>query len=249
MVILLATVLAAPVALVVGEAILATRGAAVDTPDVATLSSVITPESPRGEVRALWLGDSTAAAVGTSDADGAVSSVVGKALSAQCQVSVATSVVAVSGARIDDVLREQVPLVAGRKADIVFISAGANDTIHLTSPARFSRVYAEVIEALVAAGVSSDHIVLIGVPDMGSPPRLAQPLRALMGWRGRRLDARVQALAREKGARYVDLFAGTSKPIRSDPPRYFAADDYHPNDNGYALWGKTITPVAAPICK
>lgn len=249
MILILIAVVLAPVLLLGAEAFLARNGTEVDTPDVATLTRVETPVAPNGEVDVLWLGDSTAAAVGTSGAEHAVSSVVGVKLSQRCGVTTRTRVIAKSGARVGDVLANQVPTAEKLGADIVFISVGANDTIHLTSASRFSHVYAEVIDGLVSSGIDADRIVLVGVPDMGSPPRLAQPLRAVMGFRSRRLDSRVQALAKDKGVRYVDLFAGTSAPIRANPPRYFAADDYHPNDNGYELWAGTIAPVAEPICK
>jgi lysophospholipase L1-like esterase len=100
-----------------------------------------------------------------------------------------------------------------------------------------------LIDELMARHVAAGHIVLIGVPDMGAPPRLAQPLRALTGWRGRRLDREVKRVARAKGVRYVNLFAATSKPFRSDPSRYFAADKYHPSDAGYGLWADAVAPV------
>lgn len=249
MVIALVAIVLAPVVLLVGEAMIARRGAEVDTPDVATLSRVTTPASSVGELRLLWLGDSTAAAVGTTAPQHAVSSQVGEALGLQCNVTTNTRVIAKSGARIDDVLRDQVPVATDIGADVVIISVGANDTIHLTSPNLFTRLYREVIEKLLTAGITPDRIVLLGVPDMGSPPRLPQPLRAVVGWRGRRLDERVFALAKEKGTRYVDIYAGTSAPFRKHPTRYFAADKYHPNDNGYGVWARVITPVVAPICR
>lgn len=249
MLIVVAVVVLGPLLLLVTEAMLAQRGANLDAPDVATLSAVHTPERPRGELRFLWLGDSTAAAVGTSDARHAVSTGVGEIVSGACRVTVQTRVIAKSGARVDDVLRNQVPVAKDIGSDVVLISVGANDTIHLTSPSRFVSTYRKVIEELIDAGISADRIVLIGVPDMGSPPRLAQPLRAIVGRRGRTLDARVFELAGETGVRYVDLFAGTSKPFRKHPTRYFAADRYHPSDLGYALWARSISPVVEPICR
>lgn len=248
MLIVLAAAVVLSLVVLVGEALVARRGVVVDVPDVATLSAVHTPEASRGDIRLLWLGDSTAAAVGTSSPEFAVSTNVGAAVSSLCSVTVRTRVIAKSGATVGDVLRDQAPLVAELGTDVVMISVGANDTTRLTSPAFFTQQYAKVIDALVLAGVAPDHIVLIGVPDMGSPPRLLQPLRAIVSFRARRLDTRVHTLAEERGTRYVDLFAGTSAPFRKHPTRYFAADKYHPSDNGYAVWARAITPVVAPIC-
>lgn len=238
-----------PVLLLVVEAMLARRGAEVDTPDVATLSAVHTPDASRGEIRFLWLGDSTAAAVGTTAPQFAVSTDVGASVSALCNVTVQTRVIAKSGATVADVLRHQVPVATDLGTDVALISVGANDTIHLTSPQLFVQQYRDLIEALVGAGITPDHIVLIGVPDMGSPPRLPRPLRDIVGWRARRLDARVYDLAGETGTRYVDLYAGTSAPFRKHPTRYFAADKYHPSDNGYGVWARAIAPIAARTCR
>lgn len=249
MVIVAVAVVVAPVLLLIVEALMAQRGPNVETPDVATLSALHTPEgTARGELRFLWLGDSTAAAVGTTEAKFAVSSEVGEGVSAACRVTIQTKVIAKSGARVDDVLTTQIPVAADLGSDVVLISIGANDVVHLTSTHRFTSTYRKVIAALVASGIEPDRIVLIGVPDMGSPRRLPQPLRAIVGHRARTLDALVYDLAQETGVRYVDLYAGTKAPFRKHPTRYFAADKYHPSDNGYAIWARTITPVVEPIC-
>jgi lysophospholipase L1-like esterase len=239
---------AAPFVLLVVEAMIARRGENLEAPDVNTLSAVHTPPASRGEIRFLWLGDSTAAAVGTSNARFAVSTDVGEAVSGTCNVTVRTRVIAKSGATVADVLRHQVPVARDIGTDVVLISVGANDTIHLTSPQLFLQQYRKVIRELIASGVASDRIVLIGVPDMGSPTRLPRPLRDVTGWRSRRLDERVFALAEEMNTRYVDLFAGTSAPFRKHPTRYFAADKYHPSDSGYGIWARAIAPVAARTC-
>ena len=89
-------------------------------------------------------------------------------------------------------------------------------------------------------------MVVLGVPDMGAPPRLAQPLRALAGYRGRQLDGIVRAIARAADARYVDIAGETGPTMRSDTQRYFAADRYHPSDDGYALWVDAVLAVLEP---
>ena len=86
-------------------------------------------------------------------------------------------------------------------------------------------------------------VVLLGVPDMGAIPRFAQPLRAVTGWRGRRLDADVRRVARATGAVYVDIAGPTGPAFRRDPDRYFAADAFHPSDAGYGLWTDAVLKV------
>lgn len=196
--------------------------------------------------RLVWLGDSTAAGVGAGAPDGALPGQVAAGLDADARSVAgpaapvpAVTVLAVSGARVADVLADQVPKVAGLRPDLVLISVGANDAIHLTGRGTFRRNYEEVVRAL-PSGVP---VVLLGVPDMGAIPRFRQPLRALSGWRGRRIDAEVRKVAGATGAVYVDIAGPTGPPFRRDPDRYFAADDFHPRDAGYALWADAVLKV------
>ena len=186
--------------------------------------------------RIVWLGDSTAAGVGASSSSGALPSQVADGLA-----TAGTSVtdLAVSGARVADVLADQVPKVAGLQPDLVLISVGANDTIHLTGRGAFRHTYEQLLRAL-PPGVP---VVLLGVPDMGAIPRFAQPLRAVAGWRGRNLDAEVRRVAASAGAVYADIAGPTGPPFRRHPDRYFAADDFHPSDAGYGLWADAVLKV------
>jgi acyl-CoA thioesterase-1 len=195
--------------------------------------------------RLVWLGDSTAAGVGASGAGGALPSQVADGLgapgvsTADGSADLSVTVLAVSGDRVADVLADQVPKVAGLRPDLVLISVGANDTIHLTGRGAFRHSYEKVVRALP----SQVPVVLLGVPDMGSIPRFAQPLRAVVGWRGRNLDADVRRVAARTGAVYVDIAGPTGPPFRRHPSRYFAADDFHPSDDGYGLWAEAVLKV------
>jgi len=181
----------------------------------------------------VWLGDSTAAGVGASSAAGAVPSQVQDRLG---RPGASLAVEAVSGARVADVLAGQVPLVAGLHPDLILVSVGANDTIHLTGRTDFRRTYERLVRAL-PAGVP---VVLLGVPDMGSITRFAQPLRAIAGRRGRVLDAEVRRVAAATGAVYADIAGPTGPPFRREPRRYLAADEFHPSDAGYRLWADAV---------
>jgi acyl-CoA thioesterase-1 len=184
--------------------------------------------------RVVWLGDSTAAGVGASSSAGALPSQVADGLAAP-----EVAVLAVSGARVADVLADQVPKVAALRPNLVLISVGANDTIHLTGRGAFRHSYEKVVRAL-PAGVP---VVLLGVPDMGAIPRFAQPLRAVSGWRGRNVDTEVRRVAAGTGAVYADIAGPTGPPFRRHPDRYFAADDFHPSDAGYGLWADAVLKV------
>ncbi|MGI8794173.1 MAG: SGNH/GDSL hydrolase family protein [Acidimicrobiales bacterium] len=199
----------------------------------------VTFEAAPGPVT-LWLGDSTAAGVGVSSTADALPLQVAALESEEGSLVV----LAVSGDTIEDAVRDQLSqlqgIAVGRVAR-VFISIGANDVTHLTSVGSFRSTYRDLIGGLRSRLGHEVPIVMLGVPDMGAPPRLAQPLRAVAGWRGRRLDREVRAIASEaSNATYVPIAATTGPAFRDDTDRYFAADDYHPSAEGYGLWARAV---------
>lgn len=186
----------------------------------------------------VWLGDSTAAGVGAADADEAVPRRVARALGRPVDLTVS----AVSGDTVGDVLNGQIGGLADLEPDIVLVSVGANDVTHLTARASFRDSYRD----LLAAVPDDALVVVLGVPDMGAPPRLLQPLRAVAGHRGRTLGRVAKATAREAGAVYVDIAGETGATMRSDTGRYFAEDHYHPSGDGYALWADAVLERLVP---
>lgn len=192
-------------------------------------------------LRMVWLGDSTAAGVGATSAAGAIPWRVAEALGRPVEL---TSL-AVSGDRVADVVADQLPAVAALEPDVVLVSIGANDVVHLTSKGSFRSTYRTLLDGL-PDGIL---VVLLGVPDMGAPPRLAQPLRAIAGHRGRTLDGVTRQVAEDHDAVYVDIAGETGPTMRSDTARYFAADRYHPSDDGYALWAEAVLDRLVPALR
>ncbi|MEO7836958.1 MAG: SGNH/GDSL hydrolase family protein [Acidimicrobiales bacterium] len=186
-------------------------------------------DEPR--LRMVWLGDSTAAGVGVADPDETLPRQVAAGLGQPVELSV----LARSGAQLSDVVDDQLPAVAALRPDVVLVSVGANDATHLTTV----DAYASDWDRLGMPGGA--RLIALGIPDMGSPPRLAQPLRALAGWRGRRLDrAGARRVTRRGPATYVDIAEATGPAFRRDPDRYFSDDRYHPNAEGYRLWAEAV---------
>ncbi len=193
--------------------------------------------SPR-PVRMAWLGDSTAAGVGASSPARTLPVLVACGLGPGRTVELSSY--AVSGARVEDVLERQLPalLAAGPLPDMVVIDVGANDVTHLTRVNAFRNAYLAILNQLV----TGTAVIVLGVPDLGSATRLPQPLRFVAGWRGGTYDAVVEAM-RDHDADYVNIADFTGPAFSAEPDRYFAADHYHPNDEGYALWARTVLPV------
>ena len=187
-----------------------------------------------GTTTAVWLGDSTAYGIGVNDADDTVASLVA------AERGERVVMLAVSGATVRDVVERQLPQLAGHEPDRVYVSVGANDVTHLTRIGSFDDDYREILGRL-PSGVD---ITVLGVPDMGAPPRLLQPVRAIAGFRGRQLDGAIRRSVADAhpdaGVTYVDIAGPTGPPFRRDPDRYFAADRYHPSAEGYRLWADAV---------
>ena len=222
-------VLAGP--LILGaEALLATRGPSAP-PLPPGIDACVGCDGASPPLRTVWLGDSTAAGFGASEAGGVLGRQVARRLGRPVDVKVLAS----GGSTVADVVGRQLPRLPV-DAQVVFVSVGANDTTHLTSAESFSTAY----RRLMAGMPPGACVVLLGVPDIGSAPRLAQPLRAVAGWRGRRLDREVRTMARRSGATYVDIAGATGPAFRRDRS-LFSVDGYHPDDAGYGLWAGAVT--------
>lgn len=214
------------------EVVMATRGAA--PPPLPTgVDACVGCDGSVPPLRTVWLGDSTAAGEGAALAQG----VLGRQVAQRLGRPVDVRVLARSGDRIAQVVADQLPRLPA-DSEVVFISVGANDATHLSRAGTFSSSYVKLLAGMPARAC----IVLLGVPDLGSPPRLAQPLRAVAGWKGRSLDRRVRRLARRPGAVYVDIAGATGPSFRRDRS-LFARDSYHPNDEGYRRWAEAVISV------
>ncbi|MBW3615117.1 MAG: SGNH/GDSL hydrolase family protein [Actinobacteria bacterium] len=241
---------AAAVGLLVAEALLARQG-----PRLAPRTLEYPGEA---EVTAVWLGDSTAVGVGAETGDGTVATMVARARGERVVM------LAESGATVGEVLDDQLAGVAAHDPDVVYVSVGANDVTGLTSAEDFRRDYSRLLDALAGPGAraapqsgehragaapqSGEHslrVVALGVPDMGAPPRLRQPLRALAGLRGRQLDGVIREVTRAyPNVTYVDIAGPTGGPFRRHPRRYFSPDHYHPSAAGYDLWADAVLATA-----
>ncbi len=197
-------------------------------------------DDPGSPLRVVWLGDSTGAGVGASSAGTALPTGVARGLGRPVQLRV----LARSGAQVLDVLSEQLPLLPPLRPDVVILGVGGNDVTHLTPRRVFEGLYDALLQGIQSVGAAT--VVVMGIGDFGTVPRIPQPLRAITGWRGRRLDEVVRTLAARRGAAYVDLYARTGPIFGSAPSRFYAEDGFHPNDEGYRAWATAILEVLRP---
>ena len=182
------------------------------------------------------LGDSTAAGRG-AEYDEGIAIGTARYLAANRRVTLFNF--GVSGARLHDVVAEQLKLAEQLRPDIVLVSAGANDVTHLT-PVR--TMEADVIETVRRLRRSNPNVVIVvtGSPDMGAPPRIPAPLRPIASSRTRTVNRMFRTVAASEHAAFAPIADSTGALFRKDRS-LFAEDRFHPNARGYATWTEVLT--------
>ena len=190
-------------------------------------------------LRLVVLGDSTAAGLGADDPSGAYATILAERLARERDVQVELTALGISGARVADVLHEQVPQVAALNPDLVFVGIGANDVTHMTPLSRIERDMALAIRRLKETGA---RVVVAGAPDMRATA-WHQPLRWLAGIRGEQVANTIERVGHEQGVGVVELADETGHHFEADPEPHFSDDDFHPSSLGYQRWADAIYPV------
>ena len=188
------------------------------------------------------LGDSTAAGLGAGDPKHAYATFLSERLGERGW-RVELTAFGVSGARVHDVLEEQVPLAVKEEPDLIFVGIGANDSTHLTSLDSVERDMGELIDRLKETGAT---LVVAGPPDMRAAAWL-EPLRSIVGWRGRAVADRIETAAQERGVPVVQLAELAGPYFASNPEDAYASDDFHPGPGGYRAWADAIFPVLVEV--
>jgi lysophospholipase L1-like esterase len=190
-----------------------------------------------GAVRHRWLvlGDSSITAPGVAGPGDIWVRRVATARSGSGSIEITS--LAVGGSCARHVRDEQIPRIPGDVTyDVVFVSVGANDVLKGEPLWRHRRALEDIVSRL-----TDRHglIVLSGVGDLATIPRLTWPLDRIVGARAGRFDAEAQAIAERWGAAKVDHWATTAPAFRSDPT-VFSADFFHPNARGHEIWANAV---------
>lgn len=197
----------------------------------------------QGELTVTVLGDSTAIGTGTTARSQTFSYQVIRNSLLPKYGSVQYINRAVSGAKVKDVMDNQLAAAVQDQPGLVFISIGANDATALTGADQFSASLKTILDRLT--GETQARIVLLGVPAVYSASVLLPPYPQLLDIFTKRLIEAENALVPAYPAGRilpVDIY-DTTGPVFSRQPELFAADGYHPNEQGYAVWAKEVEKV------
>ena len=180
-------------------------------------------------LRMAVLGDSTAVGVGA----GSLEATLGYRVAKDRQARVTITNLGVSGVTLLDVVRDQLPnLTPG--TTLVLVSASANDATHGTSRLALGNALEALLEGFRSRGVQA--VVVTTTPNFRTTPALPWVVNRLFE---RRASALTKAI-REGAARHPEVCIADLNQEGTLSEDQYAADGFHPNAAGYAVWTEIV---------
>ena len=185
-----------------------------------------------GEYTYVALGDSAAQGVGALNPQNGYVGLLGKQLREKTGKTVRTVNLSESGARIQDVLQNQIPQLKRLKPDLVTIEIGANDI------ASFDRKKFEE-QFTILVNLLPDGTYVSNMPYFGS-----RASRRQNAFEASRIIEKI--LRNQNRLVLVDLQSITEE---RDSLRNYAADYFHPNSRAYKNWAEAFWLAIEPRLK
>jgi len=148
---------------------------------------------------------------------------------------------AVNGYTTDDLIHDELPLVASFRPTLVTLLIGANDIVRGSDDKRYRRQLTVIYEC-IRTGAPDARLVALPQPDWSlSPAGSGFGDLAGIAWTIERFNAIARGEGERVGARWVDLF-----PLMRDQGRkkMFAPDGLHPSAEAYAEWARELATLA-----
>lgn len=184
-------------------------------------------------LRIVALGDSSITAPGVRDLDNIWIRRIARDLSDRYHIDLIS--LAVGGSKAQDVLEGQVEEAVRLRPDVAVVSVGANDALRGTRPEVFRRRLRAIVDRLDTTGAG---IMLFGMGDFASVPRLPPAVRRVASLRSRHFDLICQEIA-TSSPRVVKVHTrGRSSRAFFDDPSLFAGDLFHAGDDGHAVFAE-----------
>ncbi len=194
-------------------------------------------------LRLAALGDSTLTAPGVVHPDEIWARIVARRLSIRLDRRVDLYSLGEGGATSADVAAHQLPRALELAPHVTLLSVGANDVIRGVPMRRLMRELDFVVGELKRSGSA---VVMSGVGDLGSIPRLATPLRQMVTRLGRRADRVHEAVADRHGVVKADQWTWAASQFRTRP-EVWSADRFHPNAAGHRIWADVCWEALSPL--
>ncbi len=222
------------VALVGAEAAYAVLRPAPRLPEFDPSGAFGDPDDPT--IRIAVLGDSSVTAPGVSHPDETWVRIAMRGLAERGRHVLLRSF-AVGGSRAADVLNGQLEATLQMRPDIAIISVGANDAIRGVPLRAFARDLEAIVIPLRSAGI---EVVLSGVGDLGTIPRLKEPLRSMMTRRSAAYHRIHHKVAERHGASVSD-HRDDDRDTWIRDRSLWSQDLFHVSPRGHARWAEAAS--------
>jgi acyl-CoA thioesterase-1 len=148
---------------------------------------------------------------------------------------------AVNGYTTDDVIRDELPLVATFRPSLVTVLIGANDIVRGSTEDRYRRQVRLIYER-IRAGAPDAHVIGLPQPDWSlSPAGSGFGDRAAIARTIERFNEISRGETERFNGSWIDLFPLMREQGRK---RMFAADGLHPSAEAYAEWARALATAA-----
>lgn len=166
------------------------------------------------------VGDSVAQGIGASSPQKSYVGMTAAYIQQKTGRNVHVINVSVTGAKVADVVRDQLPRIKNLKPDLVTLDIGANDVNKNVPVADFQRDFTTILDALPAG-----KTIVADLPTFERGPKQSVLFN---------LNKTIHEDIEAHGLELAPIFEYTSKTIHDWST--YAADFFHPSDKGYRNW-------------
>jgi acyl-CoA thioesterase-1 len=151
----------------------------------------------------------------------------------------------VNGYTSRDLIRDEMPALAGLRPDFVTLLIGVNDVVQGVAPATYTANVGSILDGVLEL-MAADRIVTVATPDYTATPAGSdygdprQRHAAILA-----ANETMTRLAADRAIAYVDI---VDLSLRAAADRSLVADDgLHPSGAQYALWVERILSVVEAL--
>jgi lysophospholipase L1-like esterase len=186
-------------------------------------------------VRVLHIGDSSVVGTGSSDPRLSVAGRFGSDYPLADVVNLG-----VNGTKTGELIA-RFESIQDQRFDLIVVHTGGNDIVRYVSLEDLEKQLPKVLDF---ANNISDTVLLLHGGNVGTSYLFPAGTRWLFTKRTAQVRDVWMQIAQEKGVHYVDLWRqGNDDPFKREPKKYYAADGFHPSDDGYGDWYEHIHAV------
>lgn len=190
-------------------------------------------------LRIVGVGDSNLTAPGVGHADHAWPRRAAAALGDRYHVELVS--LGRGGSRLRQVAAEQLERALALAPDIALVAAGGNDTLRVIPAWLFRRQLSGLLSPLHD---TARAVVVLGIGDLGTIPRLPGYVRRFLTWRSRALHRSVaRVVARYPRAVLIETWESIAHALRHRNEEMFAGDLFHPSSAGHEVFMTEIMPA------